>query len=770
MFSRFKLTFITYCLCFSSLHSVAAQANKTVSNIDKENTNTPALIQQCPIAQFSKIGSELPTVLDDSIQIESISSSILQDQIANFSGDVTLVNKDHAILADKLLFNRQTLALLAQGNIQYQNNGINVFANELNISDSSQKTTLSDASYQLYNNPGHGSASELSIGLDGTLSLLDSTYTTCLGDVPDWQLVASEITISTQENIGRIYHAKIRVFDVPVLYVPYFSFPVTNKRKTGFLAEPTLDISSQSGLEIATPFYINIAENMDATITPHYMSKRGTQLLTEFRYLSGQQAGIIDLEYLNKDNSLKNNDDPRYLARFQHVGTFSDDFRAYVDYTTISDDNYLVDIGSKQYNDNDTYLYQVGELSYFAETWQTTMKLQDFEVLGDHTASYKTLPQIELRLQQPLNFYNSQFELYSEMSHFESPSLDQASANRYHVEAGLTLPFSSPAWFLNSEFKVLQTYYQQDDIPFASSLEEDVSRTLPKVRFHGGFNLDRQMTLFNAEYTQTLEPQVQYLYVDDVDQSNIGIYDTTVLQYDYDGLFRDRRNSGLDRIAAANQYSWGVTSRILDPSNTELLRFSLGQITYLDSFDQFNQIDGSEEESALAADVFFRINRQWQISSDLQYDTQSSLINKSQINIDYRYNKNTNVQLNHRFTRDVSGNRLEQASLLTNFPINKDWKFVGRFTQDLIQKRSLESYAGFQYESCCWVIRLVYHRHIISNLDSNNFINENRDEFDSGFMIQFNIKGLSGQQSSVGTDDMFNSSIFGYKRPYFLNN
>jgi len=768
MLSRRKLNVFIFFLFFSNYSLSAVEPNKSATITTQVQTTQ---IQQCPIPTYNKIGVDFPKVIDDSIRIDAKSSSIFKDQQANFTGDVTLVNKDHTILADELAFNRQTLALFAQGNIQYQNSGINIFADKLDISDASQKTTLKGASYQLFENPGHGSANELSIGTDGTLSLLDSTYTTCLGEEPDWQIQASEIKISTEENLGQIYHAKIRVLGVPVLYVPYFSFPVTNKRKTGFLAKPSIKTSSQSGLEIATPFYWNIAENMDATLTPHYMSKRGLQLLTEFRYLSGDQSGIIDLEYLDKDNALKNADDPRYLARIQHVGTFSENFRAYVDYTTISDDNYLVDIGSKQYNDNDAYLYQIGELSYFAENWQTIMKVQDFEVLGNHQTSYKTLPQIELQLLQPLNFYNSQFELYSELSHFESSSPEQANANRYHIEAGVTVPISSPAWFLNSEFKLLQTYYQQEDIPPGSELAKHVSRTLPKMRFHGGFNLDRPMTLFNSQYTQTLEPQLQYLYVEESDQSNIGIYDTTTLQSDYDGLFRDRRNSGLDRIAAANQYSWGITSRILDPSNTEVLRFSLGQITYLDNFEQLDGSEGAIKESALAADLFFRLNHQWQISTDLQYDTQSSLINKSQITVDYRYNKNSNVQLNHRFTRDVSGNRIEQASLLTNFPINKEWKFFGRITQDLIQKRSLESYAGFQYESCCWAIRIGYHRHIISNLDSEDFINENRDEFDSGFMIQFvNIGFGGGQQGSANTDDVFNSSIFGYKRPYFLNN
>ena len=736
--------------------------------------DTLSVQDQCPIITFDEIAAQYPAVLDDTIRIYSQSTAIEKDQLATFSGGVTLINKEHKIIADQLSFNRKTSGINAVKDIQYQNDGINIFAQKLNASESSQSTILDNTSYQLANNPGHGSAVQLSVNANGTLVLMDSTFTTCLGEVPDWQIKASEIKLSIKENIGQVYHARIKVFDIPVLYLPYFSFPLTNERKSGFL-HPKIKSSSQSGLEIETPFYWNIAENIDATITPHYMSKRGTQLLTEIRYLSDQQSGIIDLEYLNKDSALKNNNNDRYLARFQHVGTFSDNFRAYIDYTGISDDNYLVDIGSEQYNSNDAYLYQIGELSYFSDFWQSTIKLQDFEILGEHEQSYKTLPQIEIQAQLPLSVLNGQFEIYSEFSRFENATKEQANANRYHIEAGVTLPISSPSWFLNSEFKVLQTYYQQDNIPLNSSLEKNVSRTLPKMRFHGGINLDRSMHIFKKDYTQTLEPQLQYLYVANKDQNNIGLYDTTTLQDDFDGLFRDRRHSGLDRISQANQYSWGVTSRILDSANAELLRFSIGRISYLNntnaSLDTLNaNTEANVDKSAFAANLFFRINHQWQVNSDIQYDTRLDITNKSQINVDYQFDKNNIVQLNHRYSRDVSGNNLEQLSLLTSFSLSENWKFVGRTTHDLQQKRSIETYTGLQYESCCWAVRIAYHRHINSSLDEKSLFNENRDEFNRGFVIQFIIKGLSGTQTSIGTEEMFNSSIFGYKRPYFLNN
>ncbi|KGJ92321.1 LPS-assembly protein LptD [Colwellia psychrerythraea] len=768
-FSRsFNFTLVALLACCSKIAQANAEIKKPASEAE---------VMICSLPVFDDIAIGIPEVINDNIRISSRHASIQQDQIAQFSGSVIMVDKSQKIIADQLAFNRLKMQIEAVGNIHYQGKQINIFADTLNASKIDKSTQMTSASYQLDGNPGHGTAQTLSINGDGTLSLVDSTFTTCLQDVPDWQIKASEINLSASGNFGEAYHAQFRVLDVPIFYVPYFSFPISKDRLSGFLY-PELTTSTNSGIEFSAPFYWNIAENYDATITPRYMSKRGLQVQTEFRYLHDMQSGKIDLEYLDNDKAIKSNDDPRYLARFQHVGTFSEDFRAYVDYTTISDDNYLVDIGSKQYNSNDAYLYQTGELAYFGEQWQTTVKLQDFEVLGDHESSYKTLPHIEFSAQQPVNFLSGQFELYSEMTSFQASEKGQVEANRYHVEAGFTLPIVRPAWFLNSEVKLMHTYYQQDNIAADSALEETVNRTLPKVRIHGGINFDRELVAFGQSYRHTLEPQLQYLYVPETDQSNIGLYDTTLLQDDFHGIFRDTSYSGLDRIAAANQYTWGITSRLLDEENLEIIRLSLGRIQYLgnENTDLANDVlltdngDINNNQSSVAADLFYRINHQWQVSADIQYNTLEDFTNKGQVNLDYQIDKYNLIQVNHRYTRDVSGDSLEQVSLLTSVAINENWAFVGRLTQDLQQNRSLESYAGFQYESCCWAVRIAYHRHINSNLDPNSSATEDREEFDTGISIKFIIKGLDGKQSTIGTQEMFDKSIFGYKRPYYLQN
>lgn len=770
-FLRLFLIFIAVIYVAFSMFALAETETTTRSDAAASNQ------LQCSIPTYAPVVVNAPKITDDSINITSNYASIERDQIANFNGGVTLIDKNQIIKADQLAFDRSLMTFNAQGNIRYQNQNIDILASELYASKKDKKSTMLDAAYQLYGNPGHGSAEKLEISAGNGLSLVSSTFTTCVGEKPDWEIKASEIKISSDGSEGVAYHAQVRLFDTPILYLPYFTFPASDQRKSGFLY-PKIGSSSNAGLEIETPYYWNIAPNIDATITPNYMSKRGTQLKTELRYLTGLQSGSLNIEYLNKDNEISANDDARYLTRLQHVGTFSDSFRAYIDYTTISDDNYLVDIGSNQYNANDAYLYQIGELSYFGEQWQTTLKLQDFEVLGNHQASYKTLPHIEISAREPFQLFSQQnlvgqFEFNSELTSFQPQASDQISANRYHFEAGINLPISTPAWFLTSEFKLMHTYYQQDNITLDSPLSETVNRTLPKVRFHGGINFDRDIFLFDRNYTQTFEPQIQYLYIPEKDQSNIGLYDTTKLQDDFNGLFRDKSFSGLDRVASANQYTWGLTSRILDQSNLEVFRLSLGRIQYLstnDTIDVLFDSNNNNLQSSIAASLFYRLNHKWQISSDIQYNTDESYTNKSQAAVNYQIDKYNSVQLNHRYVRNVSDSSLEQMSLLANFALNQDWAFVGRLTQDLKEQRSIESYAGIQFESCCWAIRVAYHRHINSNLSDNDFNNENRDDFNSGFELQFIIKGLNGNQDTIRTQDMFNSSIFGYKRPYYLQN
>ncbi|WP_199610828.1 LPS assembly protein LptD [Flocculibacter collagenilyticus] len=761
-------------------HCVSPVALIVVSSLTATKAYANAL--QCEIAK-PNITIIKPDVAN-AINIYSNESNILEDNLAYFKGDVSIIHNDTQLRADTAEFSKLSQSIKASGNIIYTDGLTFVTSADFSADIKKDRAQLLQADYLLANNIGRGQASALTILDKQNITLENASFTTCPKGDESWLLESEKITISTEDGWGTAENSVLRLFDTPVVYIPYITFPIDERRTTGFL-NPTISSSLKLGAEIETPFYWNIAPNYDATIAPRYMSKRGLQLISEFRFLTEQHQGLVHVEYLNKDNDAPSLDQ-RYLTHWQQKSDFNDKWRLNIDYTNVSDDSYFADLGSDYGNATDTHIYQEADLSYFGTEVDAQIKLQSFEILGNHQSPYKYLPQIKLQNTKPLVFLDAlsefDFNWEAEYSHFENSrasnsSIPISSADRFHIEPSLLYQKQAPQGSFLSELSLLYSYYNQSVInnvdnaeltnPYASS----VSRTLPKLRINTKLNLERTTSWFNKEALQTVEPQLQYLYIPEKDQSNIGLYDTALLQEDYFGLFRDHRFSGLDRIAGANQITLGATTRLYDSDNEELFNLSIGQIFYLDN--QTRDVINNQEitqasKSLLAAESFFHWHKRWYMYGGVQYDTNTKDLIKSNLTLDYRSEKNKLVQLNHRYSREVSGNEIEQVGLLASAPINDLVQFTGSYHRDLVHHRSIESYIGLQYESCCWALQMNAYRTLNTNLSTTNDLTGN-DEFDTGISIRFVIKGLGDTRKTSATE-MLNRGIFGYRRPYFLNN
>jgi LPS-assembly protein len=293
---------------------------------------------------------------------------------------------------------------------------------------------------------------------------------------------------------------------------------------------------------------------------------------------------------------------------------------------------------------------------------------------------------------------------------------------------------------------------------------------LPKVRLYSQLNFERDTSYLVQDGIQTLEPQIQYLYTPNKDQSDIGLYDTTKLQDDYYGLFRDTRFSGVDRIAAANQFTLGATTRLFDKKQEEIFNFSAGQIFYLsdDAKPTEQSLNSDTNYNALfAAQTMVHWHRRWYFSAGIQYNTDSKQMIQSNATLDYKGDNNQLVQLNHRYANDVSGNTIEQTGVFTSIPISDEWQFIASYHRDLENNRSVEILSGLQYESCCWAFQITGHRQIETDL--NQSIGTEQATFDSGISFNFVLKGL-GSKSRYDAQKLLQQGIFGYRRPYFLNN
>ncbi|MCZ4336055.1 LPS assembly protein LptD [Shewanella colwelliana] len=756
-------------------------ADELDSTVD---TSTQCLVEP-PVPVPSSDDRDLPLDLQQ-IKIVSDSSTAKMGDKATFAGDVTFSQGGRHIAADNAVLDQANERLDANGNLVFQDSMFTVTADSLSAEMRNNSAELSGAQYWLHGQQIHGEAEKLEITQDNNLHLTNTNFTTCPPGDTSWLLEAKTIKIDSTEEWGELWDAKLKIGDVPVFYLPYMTIPVSEKRKSGFLF-PLFSTSTTNGVEVATPYYWNISPEYDLTFTPHYMSARGLFLKSEFRYLAGEaQQGQLNVEYLGNDDLIPNSPD-RYLYHWQHQGAIDDNWRVLANFTDVSDNNYFNDLNSDVLRATDNQLSRIGEIAYFANNWDVTARVQDIKVLGEDESPYQVMPQVGFNYRAPELWQGLDFSILGEATNFKHKEDQYANANRVHIEPTLSLPIHGPAGSLTSEIKLLQTNYWQDtnDHSINQDLESSVSRTLPQVRIHGQINFERYTDYFDSNYRQTLEPQFQYLYVGYEDQTGIGLYDTALLQDDYYGLFRDRRFSGLDRIADANQMTLGLTTRLFDEHNRETFKFSLGQIYYFED-SKVGLIDPSlpnialEEQntsnSVLAAELNTQLYNDWFVSGAIQYDTKESENKKSEVTLDFRPGINKLMQVSYRYVPDLVNSNtnesvnISQAGVRAAWPINDNWYIVGNWYYDLNESRSVETYTGFQYESCCWAVRLSYHYRIKTNYDDDlapTF--EDRELFEHGFYLNFVIKGLGGS-GPLGVSDMLDDGLFNYRKPLYLKN
>ena len=705
-----------------------------------------------------------PDDSSNNITVRSTSALLVKDALAVFEGNVSIVGPSSTITANSANILDNGREISASGDVEYTDALMQVNSEGVEINSNLKLLQMQDTRYKIAGINGRGGANVLSISQEQGVSLEDVSFTTCPMGGEDWKIQASQISIKSGVPFGEAYNTRFYVAGVPIFYLPYFAFPITTERQTGFLF-PQFGSSSSTGLEWEQPYYWNIAPNMDALISTRLMTTRGLQLKTEFRYLFDNHAGELQLEYLPSDNDViadGANKKERYFYRYLHRGKLNDNWSVSADISDISDDNYIIDLGSDYYNQADTHLYRQAGLNYNSQALDFSVFLRDFTTIGTSISNYKALPEAKLQYTSSVNEWLN-VGVKSELAYFENNALRSPDALRFHIEPSISLPYQRAWGELLAQVSVLHTHYEQDLKGQDLALDEDLTRTLGQARLYGSLIFEKVQRLFGNKYTLTLEPKAQYLFTSFKDQSRIGLYDSTPLLTNFNNLFRGQEFTGLDRINDNNQVTLGTTSRLIDANNTEVFIASIGQILYI---EEAQLIDARREgnRSSIAAEIDWQVNQNWFLHSDIQVGNQSNRVERSSLSTAYQLGDNKLIKVNHRYIRELSSERIDQVGVTASWPIADKWNWVGRYYRDLRRSRSIETFMGIEYESCCWALRLTARRNLATRFNDDGIRDLN--EFDSGIALQFVFKGMGNNNNKV---DMLSQGLFGYRQPFVLN-
>ncbi|MCK4865678.1 MAG: LPS assembly protein LptD [Gammaproteobacteria bacterium] len=657
---------------------------------------------------------------DGKTHLQSDKVELSQENISRFTGNVVIQQNDKRIETDQAEYIKETEQVEAEGNVRFIAADIQIKSESASFNLKSNQAVLKNAEYQSLTSRARGQASTIEIKDQSTTKLSDATYTTCDPDNTDWLLSASTITLDNKSHQGHASNVVLRFKDVPFFYFPYLRFPIGEDRLSGFLF-PYFGHSNEHGDELKIPYYWNIHPQVDATITPWYMSKRGTLLHTEFRYLTENNSGILDAEYLSNDKLFK---DTRERLHWKHESKPGLGWQAKADYNYVADVNHLTDFSDNLNSTSTTYLIRTADAIYNSKSWLFNINAEDHQILSGENP-YKRLPQIILNSRYAIKNNALNYSLKSEAVRFEHVDY-KVIGERLHVKPELSYPIRSSAGFFEPRLAVQHTIYNLQQ----TTGESELSRTIPTFSFNSGLFFERDSQIFSHNYLQTLEPQLFYVYAPYKDQSDLPVFDTSAYAFNVNQSFADYRFNGIDRIGDDNRVTAALATRFIDQENgKEMFMARVGQIYYFS--DRKVQLPDVTIDSTSRSNIIAEVKAHpgnWNVSSQLEWDPELKVNISSSNQLGYKYQK-FNFDLAHRYQR----NTLETREMKLNWELNARWNLHATHLYDLRNDHIVENLFAINYESCCWGLRLSTKERYLSSTQT-----------DRGIYLELILKGLGG--------------------------
>jgi LPS-assembly protein len=658
------------------------------------------------------------------------------DLEAVVEGDAMLRKGDIVIKADRLEYDQPTDLAKAIGHVRVNRAG-NVYEGPLlELRVDAFEGFFNEPSYHFLRNDAHGQADRVDFLDDQRTVIHNATYTTCRrlpgpSWMPDWILKATTISLDNEEDVGTASGALLSFKGVPLLPVPYISFPLSEKRKSGVLP-PTFGLDNVNGTEVSLPYYWNIAPNRDATITTTLMTKRGVNLGTEFRYLEDGYAGLAHVEWMPTDQLRDSSRWGLNMTHQAHIQSAWTDNGAALNLSLnrVSDDNYWRDFTRANSSLTQRLLANDATLSWSNGAWASSVRTLKWQTLQDVTAPivppYDRLPQLATRYTRS-NLAGMDVALDVDYTRFESSAslTGQPNAERTFALLQASRVFQSPAGYITPKLQLNATSYQFDAPLKDGALS--ASRVVPTLSVDAGVVFERDTQLFGRSLIQTLEPRAFYVNTPYRDQSLLPNYDSGAMDFNLATIYTENAFVGNDRISDSNLLTVGVTSRFLDPATgaenarvgvAQRLRFQDQDVTLPGVLPVQDRISDMLLGGAITWDPH------WRFDGAVQFNPETRQSVRSTLGARYNPGRYRTVTAAYRYQRDLS----EQLEAAWQWPVNDlwgdrgqdlaagqgqgegRWYSVGRLNYSMNERKLVDSVLGFEYDAGCWLGRIVWER------------------------------------------------------------
>lgn len=690
------------------------------------------LQQQLP----AEVRQQLPVF----IRGESLEGEM--DGVSVMKGDAELRRHDTVIKADRIEHDKQTGETKADGHVLINRNGDRLTGPDAQVNVNTYKGYINQPEFTMLKNDGKGDARRIDLEGEDHMTVYDGRYSTCPrvpGSrwMPDWLVRASSIELDRAEDVGIAKSGVIEFMGIPVIGAPILSFPLSDRRKTGALP-PSVSISSQSGLTLETPYYFNIAPNLDATFSPSLMSKRGVDLAGEFRYLQPSYTGQLRAAYMPSD---KLRDRDRWAYSFGHSqllmqSSTSGRMGLRVNLNRVSDDNYWSDFPRTITSLTSRLLPSEVSTSWLKGPWTVVAGMYRYQTLQNVgsviTPPFDRLPNIVVnydKLNQTfMDTPGWDFSLSTAVTRFRRSVIGSATDGKVGGDRSLAIAtvsrrWEAPGWYVQPRARLHAARYSNDNTTGSTI---SASRTVPTLSLDSGLTFERPANFFGTDYTQTLEPRLFLTWTPFRDQSKLPNYDSAARSFNFSSMFTENAFSGNDRISDTRAATFGLSTRLLNPrTGAEVVRLGVAQRALL--ADQNVTLPRGTPVTETLSDTLVGARVQWDplwsLDSNVQFSTKSRESVRTTIGGRYTPGKFRVLSAAYRLQRGVS----EQLDLGWQWPLSGifgrapepipgralgpgQWYGVGRLNYSLPDRKFVDVVAGFEYDAGCWLGRVVLER------------------------------------------------------------
>jgi LPS-assembly protein len=706
--------------------------------------------QRCDIkTETSSNYSPSEDLQADDIYVEADQALLRDEGLSTLRGDVVIIKGANQLFSDSASFDRLAEDVIAKGNVRLSTETLKLKSDQIAFNLANNNGTIKNAYYQVItkkgDNDGRGQSRLIENKGKQRSELYNADYSTCPVETPSWNISSSKISLDHQKEIGTARNITLNVGknNIPIFYFPYFSFPLSDNRKSGFLT-PTYKSSESSGLGISVPYYFNLAPNYDYTLTPTLLSNRGLMLGNEFRYLTDNHNGILNYEVLLQDS--KRNNETRYQYNVQHFSKLTERTHLKLEAEGVSDSDYFDDLSGTLQASSRTALKRQLDISSYGKNWDFLGRIQNYQLLDGGLEPYARLPQLNFNYHPQQNFFGADFSIKTEFVNFDKKNAgNEPTGSRFDINTKISRHFGEEGYFIKPSLGLRHTQYDLD--LHGATGETKPSRTLATASIDSGLYFERDYQ--QGKKVQTLEPRLFYTKTPYKDQSNIPIFDTAANSFSYNQLFSENRFSGKDRVEDADRLSASLTTRALDKeTGDERFRASIGQIFHFNDRKVTLPSENlqSNSYSELAIEFSGQFIKNTRISSVSLWDASTKDFQSGTLQLHYKDDKNRIVNAGYRYRQD----ELEQSNLSLSLPVQKNWSVVASWDHDLQNNRDLENVIGVEYGNCCVKSRLVARRYLTS--DNNTY--------DKALFAEFEFKGLGSVGDSAKR--ILEDRIYGY--------